>query len=68
MGRNGAGRTEDAKSNNGALIHQGSSLASDGKALRSSKNFPFVGFRWASPPPISSESNRNSFDMYKYKG
>lgn len=67
MGRNGAGRTEDAKSNNGALIHQGSSLASDGKALRSSKNFPFVGFRWAFPP-IPSESNRNSFDMYKYKG
>lgn len=49
MGRNGAGRTEDAKSNNGALIHEGSSLVSDGKALRSSKNFPFVGFRWAFP-------------------
>lgn len=68
MGRNGAGRTEDAKSNNGALIHQGSSLASDGKALRSSKNFPFVGFRWGFFPPIPSESNRNVFDMYKYQG
>lgn len=74
MGGNRAGKGEHAKSNNTALIHWGSVLDWDGKALQSAKKLPkhilktaqfhsaFVFFSLA-----LSASNRNSFDMCKYQ-
>ena len=40
MGGNRAGKEEHAKSNNVALIHWGSVLVWDGKAIESAKNIP----------------------------